>query len=223
MDSNLKFTTFDTSNTHQFETFYKIYYDSIEKSEQKPKEKIQQLCQRSDYLIRLLYSESELNGFTLSYLNFESQFALLEYMAVDQSKRSAGYGTDLLNDLAAELQKKKVNWLAMEVDSPYQSSADQKNRIRRVEFYKRNRAREVEGLNYILPLPNAPADLEMKILLRQIQSPEVDVIDTQSLKNMIQSLYVNVYSCEPTDPRLKRMFSDLPKALKLKERGASYV
>ena len=217
MISNPKFISLDRTDANQFEEFYRIYFDSIEKSEQKPKEAIRKLCTRNDYSIRLLYSESTLSGFSLSYLNLEKKFALLEYMAVDKSKRSHGFGAHLLRDLTTSLFEKRMNWLVLEVDSPYQTSADQSMRVRRVDFYKKNRCREVEKLDYILPLPSAPADLSMKLMLYDIQNSDSDTVSALALREVVQNIYVSVYGCEASDARLEKMFSNLPKVLNLKK------
>jgi len=217
MTSKPKFISLDRADANQFEEFFRIYSESIEKSEQKPKEAIQKLSSRNDYSIRLLYSESALSGFSLSYLNLEKKFALLEYMAVDQSKRSHGLGADLLRDLTTSLFEKHMNWLVLEVDSPYQTSADQSLRVRRVDFYKKNRCREVEKLDYILPLPSAPPDLSMKLMLYDIQNTASDTVSALALREIVQDIYVSVDGCDASDARLEKMFSNLPKVLNLKK------
>lgn len=217
MTAKPKFISLDRADANQFDEFFRIYSESIEKSEQKPKEAIRKLCNRNDYSIRLLYSESVLSGFSLSYLNLEKRFALLEYMAVDQSKRSHGFGAELLRDLTTSLFEKQMNWLVLEVDSPYQVSPDQSLRVRRVNFYKKNRCREVEKLDYILPLPSAPADLCMKLMLYDLQNRNSDTVGASELREVVQDIYVSVYGCETSDNRLEKMFSNLPKILNLKK------
>ncbi|MDZ4081607.1 MAG: GNAT family N-acetyltransferase [Bdellovibrionales bacterium] len=205
------------TDSQQFDAFFEIYSQSIEKSEQKPKDKIQAICHRKDYLIRLLYSESSVAGFTLSYVNASKRFALLEYMAVHQSKRSHGFGSELLKDLTTSLFEKQIEWLVLEVDSPYQNSKDKDSRVRRVNFYKKNSCREVESFDYILPLPQAPADLGMKLMLYDLRGRDSDSVSTVKLREMVQEMYVVVYGCEAEDARLEKMFSNLPKSLNLKK------
>lgn len=223
MTTAFKYEDLNKNDLEQFESFFKIYSNSIEKSEQKPKDKVKQISQRSDYLIRLVSSSSEVVGFTLSFVNIEKKFALLEYMAVDQTKRSHGLGSELLKDLTASLKSKNLDWLVIEVDSPYQKSTNQSERIRRVKFYEKNECLEIDSFNYILPLPTAPLDLEMKLLLNKINKSKPDEVDSKSVMQMVQDIYVKVYSCEQTDKRLQKMFSNLQEKLKLKKTGDIHV
>lgn len=116
-----------------------------------------------------------------------------------------------------------MDWLVIEVDSPHQKSTDQHNRIRRVQFYEKNGCLEIDKFNYILPLPNAPADLEMKLLMLKINKSKADEVDSNTLHQIVQDMYMQVYSCEQTDGRIRKMFFNLPEKLKLKQSGVSYV
>lgn len=217
MKTPRRFEYLDRSNLNQFEQFFSIYTDSIERSEQKPKEKIRELSQRPDYLIRLLYESENLVGFTLSYKSAQKGFALLEYMAVEKTARSHGYGSLLLKDLVSSLSKLETSWLLLEVDSPYQQTSNQDERIRRVQFYRRNGCAEIENFDYILPLPTAPEDLEMKLMVFDVFHRGVVTIAATELMEFVRDVYVNVYQCDRSDSRLAKMFSNLPQSLNLKK------
>lgn len=220
MTPSVVFKVLDRSEPKEFELFYKIYSESIEKSEQKPKQQILEMCGRQDYLVRNLYSRGMMVGFTLSFLNTEKKFALLEYMAVDPSIRSQGFGSELLKDLTDYLRSRDFQWLVLEVDSPYQKAKDQSARVKRVAFYEKNGCREVDGLNYILPLPTAPSDLEMKLLLFEIGKASSDAsaaVESKFLRDVVQEIYVSVYKCLPTDNRINTMFQNSPETFKLRK------
>lgn len=216
MAGTLNFVNLDSADQSHFEAFFKIYSGSIEKSEQKPKNLIEILSKRPDYLIRLVYFGDALAGFTLSYVNVEKKFSLLEYMAVDQKIRSQGLGSKLLADLIAKLAERHLDWMVLEVDSPQQKAPDQAARIRRVDFYRKNGCLVVEKFNYVLPLPSAPAQLEMKLMLSSINGKKVDHVQSTALREIVQDIYVNVYNCSSSDSRLSKMFLDKPEFLKLK-------
>jgi GNAT superfamily N-acetyltransferase len=217
MNLEFTFTDLNKNNIEYFNEFYEIYSNSIEVSEQKSEKTIKELINHPDYFIRLALIENTVAGFSITYTDKQNQFSLLEYMAVNANLRSQGLGKAIFNDIIQVLQKNsECKNLLIEVDSPYQKAIDIVNRKRRVQFYERQGCLEIEGLDYILPLPSTKPLPEMKLLVYQLlKSHPFLAIEKKNLLNMVTGIYTHVYKCQSTDSRLNSMFTNLPETIKL--------
>ncbi len=206
--NNFKVEPADKNNTQLVERVYQIYSESIAVREQKPKSKFIECFKKSNYFNFVIRNElNEIVGFTMFFTDPPLKFSLLEYMAVDQKFRSAGLGSKLLAESFEHCFKiANIKQVIIELDSPQEACADQKIREKRFQFYARLGCKEIDGLNYILPLPGEGALPQMILLMyEKVDSKE---ISSSELQQVVSKIYTEVYDCSPSDPRLSQMFPE---------------
>jgi GNAT superfamily N-acetyltransferase len=107
-----------------------------------------------------LVEQGEVVGF--SYLSTYNQYYLgyLKFIAVRADLRGKRYGPLLLQDALQQLRadgKRATGWpylgLVLEVERPETADNDQDRRLRerRIQFYRRNGAVMLEGVDYVAP------------------------------------------------------------------------
>jgi hypothetical protein len=128
---------------------------------------------------------------------------LLEYMAVASAARGAGLGADLyLAARAAGGARPRL----IEVDSDREPAPDAAMRSRRKAFYRRLGGREVQGLDYVLPLSAAGAPPRMDLMVDRWAGASVR---RAVLQGWLRDIYSNAYGQRPDDPRIIAMVRDL--------------
>ena len=71
----------------------------------------------------------------VSYLIFNKHLVYLAYLAVDEKKRSQGYGTAVLKELSRFAEGREI---VLDIEAPDSSARNHKQRVRRLDFYERN-------------------------------------------------------------------------------------
>lgn len=171
------------------ESVKEIYEASFPKLERKPTSCFDQMLCRDRYAIAIAEVGAAVAGFAAVYIPASStDAALLEYLAVKAGQRGCGVGTGLLQFTFSQIDSRPV---LVEVES-----ADDEVARRRRAFYSRNGFLRVEGLRYVLPLPNSPP-MELMIV-NQSQSSE-------DLPRWLTLIYQEVYGVSSDDGRLRAM------------------
>lgn len=118
---------------------YRTYMvKDFEVGELKPLTLILELKKEKLYFCYGLYDGEELKGYAFFIGRKEEGYVLLDYYAVCGTQRGLGYGSSFLGLLPEKLQGFKG--IIAEVEDPEKASdqAEEKTRLRRVAFYKRN-------------------------------------------------------------------------------------
>ncbi len=187
-----------------------IYTEAIALSEQKSRKTLEAMLSDSSYYFYLLSIKEQPIGFAIVYSPEHLGYCLLEYMAVSSSCRNEGYGGKIFDELASLFENK---CMVIEIDSPDQKSDDQEMRKRRMAFYRRHGSLCVSNLCYILPLEvnGTPPDMLLMLHSKKYTAS----IEKAALKPWVTDIYTSVYGCRANDPRLERMFANLPNTLAL--------
>ncbi len=191
-----------------FDAMLRIYQRSIEPSEQKSASEIAAIAGNPSYSILVLSVNGEVRGFSISFFP-SGDFWLLEYLAVDESLRSHGFGRTLF--LAAKNAAYERNPNApciLEVDDPSAGPTPDNNAARRFRFYRGLGCRRIEGLDYILPLAANGTPPRMTLLVHGID--DRDTLPKGQLARWLETIYRDVYARHSNDPRLVTMMSPLP-------------
>ena len=110
--------------------------------------------------LRALVEQDSAVGFTYFSSYPEYYLGFLKFIAVRQDSRGKGYGPILLQDAIRQLRADGVHatgWpylgLVFEVERPETAENDQDRQLRerRIQFYQRNGAKMIEGIDYIAP------------------------------------------------------------------------
>lgn len=197
-----------------FQALLAIYQEAIEKSEQKPPDAVAALLRDERYMFLVSRTGREITGFAIIFFPPDSDFWLLEYMAVAATARSTGIGGKLFQDtLVFGRTRSGGNPCLLEVDQPNAPVSPSNDPRRRLQFYAANGCRRLVGLNYILPLDVAGTPPPMQLLVHGLDgSSDVPVA---VVRVWLSTLYSQVYGCAPDDPRIDVMLDRMKAHIRL--------
>ena len=194
------------------------YAAAIEPSEQKPPELLRRHVGDDRYSFLVAEIDGEVVGFAAVFVPSSRDFWLLEYLAVDASRRSAGLGAILFDAAVARARDiVPVTFGLLEVDAADAIVGEGNDIPRRLLFYARKRCRKIEGLRYLLPLLLRGTPPTMQLLVHG--RPDQSSIVRSTLHDWLVTLYVEVDHQPDDDPGLARMTAHLPETLELQEEG----
>ena len=196
-----------------FDAMYRIYEESIPASERKQKTQISAMTVNPEYKILLLKRDNNVIGFSILFTPTNEMFCLLEYMAIQESHRCMGLGEKFfLKTFKNNVSNGGSTIGLLEVDSERKQSADQKNALRRQQFYRRVGCLRIDGLSYVMPLVGGGTPPQMDILVYiPSQSP---TIEKHQFKCWLEVIYSKVYGCSHNDPRIAQMIAPLDDPIK---------
>jgi hypothetical protein len=138
--------------------------------------------------------------------------ALLEYLAVDGTRRHAGVGRRLFLESAAPRCVGR-RALLIETESAEPGAPDFEHCLRRHAFYRGLGCHVLSGLVYRMPRVAEDEPLPMNVWLFASDPPPA--VAKARLRNWLQCIYVTVYGRPRHDPAIDAMLSSLPEAIPL--------
>jgi len=210
----------EPGDDRRFTSLARIYVAAIEPSEQKPPELLRRHVGDDRYSFLIAEDGGEVAGFAVVFVPSSRDFWLLEYLAVDARRRSAGIGA-ILFDAAVARARDIVpgRFGLLEVDAADAVVGEGNDIPRRLQFYARNGCRKIKGLRYLLPLSSRGTPPAMQLLVHG--RPERSSIERSTLHDWLVTLYREVYDQPGDDPRLARMTAHLPETLELQDIAAA--
>ncbi len=213
-------TVLDPDDGRRFASVVRIYAAAIEPSEQKPPEVLRGHVSDPRYAFLVAEDGGEVVGFAAVFIPLSREFWLLEYLAVDGARRSAGLGAALFDAAVAYAGSIAPGCFGLlEVDAVDAVVGAGNDIARRLQFYARNGCRKIAGLRYLLPLASRGTPPAMQLLVQG--RPDQSTIARSMLQDWLVTLYREVYDQAGDDPRLARMMANLPDTLQLQEIGCS--
>ena len=209
----LQIETLCHQSVNSFDDFYAIYSISFPPSEQKSKEELSRMFDSSSYTIFTAKIETQIVGFCIIFHSVQTSFYLLEYMAIDEAKRSLGIGSKLfLQAMAQTFSKYGIKPILVEIDSAEEKSDEQSLREKRERFYKQHGCRKIEPFDYILAIKNNQIAPPMKLLV--YHNSMQNILKSQ-LQEWLEDIYKLVYGCSRDDERIAKMLLYAPPILNL--------
>lgn len=197
----------DDPRDPRFEPLLALYARAIPARERKPDAAIRAMAASPQQIVLVAIDDDALIGFALVYTG--PGLALLEYMAVDETRRGSGLGAALYRAARAAAGDRPF---LVEVESDREDTPDRALRTRRIGFYHRLGARRLEGLDYVLPLPGDGPPPLIDLL---VDGWPADAVPADVVADWLREIYANVYACPPDDPRLAAMNVTLAPRLTL--------
>lgn len=144
-----------------------------------------------------------------------TEFTLLEYIAVHNSMRSQGIGGSLLDSIVwnrrPEKGKKVLRGIILEVEAPEPASGEERIvREHRIQFYLRHGARPIEcAPHYCIPnLETGIGTVPLNLLCIPVSGKQQE-LTRSTLEACIRGIYRLCYGRDDEDTILKKVLQDL--------------
>jgi GNAT superfamily N-acetyltransferase len=124
-----------------------------------------------------------------------TDFILLDYMATTALHRGKNIGSRFLQHMRKLLEENR-KYFVLEVENPeYGHNKEERNK--RIAFYKRNGAKELKDVRYILPPLQGSTPTEMTLMI--YPGYKHGKIDGKIVKNLIRQIYQELYNLDADD------------------------
>jgi GNAT superfamily N-acetyltransferase len=175
-----------------------LYRNSFPKNERRSEPDLLNALATPAYRTVTKLDRHQLLGFAIMFVPRDSDFTLLEYLAVHENYRGIGIGRALVSSAIEEAHGRPLL-------TELESASNRTDAHRRQQFYTRLGFRPIKGLRYQLPLPDNPPPMELW-MHQQSRAP----IKRPRLADWLTKIYTQVYHCSADDPRIAEMLNDLP-------------
>jgi hypothetical protein len=188
-----------------------IYVDSFPPNERHSLEVIRQRVTNKESRLFVGVDQNEVVLMCLIYNLSSAEFLLFDYMAVSATKRGLGVGSLFLQFIRSHF-KLTAKYMVLEVENPAHGD-NREEREKRVAFYKKNGAKLLAGVRYILPALDNTTPTEMVLMVM----PEYPggTISGSTIKRLIATIYAEVYNRPAHDPLLQSFIETVPKTVTL--------
>jgi len=141
----------------------------------------------------------------------DSNFILLDYLAVKKSIRGQNVGSAYLASMIQVLNPQQ-KYLLIEVDNP-KFAPDESEATRRIAFYQRNGAQLMKDLRYLLPPAQGNEPTEMMLMIfPNYKTPQ---IEASQVRDLIIQLYREAWERGMDDPYLNEFINDVADPIEL--------
>ena len=194
-----------------FEDAMAIYIEAIPAAERQNIDTIKDRIKNGKEKLYIASINDKIALMALLYPLESSQFVLLDYMAVKPEYRKHGLGSEFLKNIN-RITGLKNRFFLFEVEDP-KAGSDTETRQRRVYFYRKNGAKILKNVRYILPplQGNTPTDM---ILLVMAQNRPV-WLSGQAIKDAIRQIYSELYHRDESDSLLASFIDKVPERIEL--------
>lgn len=207
----MQFKEINTVDSKEFNEAMEIYTEAFPASE---RHSVSIISQRVRDGLSKLYVGSSNNEITFLALFWPlktTNFILLDYMATKATHRGKGIASTFLKEVR-EILRNTHEYLIMEVENS-EFGDKQKEKEKRVRFYKRHGAKELKGVRYLLPPLDGTIPTEMILMIfPEYKSEE---IDGAVVKNVIVRIYRELYDRKEDDALLGTFLHDIRDRIKL--------
>lgn len=179
----------ETAQDNAWEDWRRIYYDSFPENERMTDDYLVGVLERKatgdkpDTHILVMTPDEELEQVVgMAYYDFEreSKAGYLWYLATIQSQRGQGYGAVFYSDLLRRMQADGATLLLFEVEIPElarQESPEQGELAeRRINWYRRQGALVLGGIQYFQGVDAPIAPVEMHIMAHPFAPMDADQV-----------------------------------------------
>jgi predicted GNAT family acetyltransferase len=196
-----KFSEVKDTNTAQFTQAAAIYAESIPASERQTVDTIKERVNSGKEKLYVGEKDGEVSMMALLYPLEGTQFVLLDYMAVKEAHRKHGVGSEFLKNIY-KITGYRDKLFIIEVEDPKTGTdQEQETRQKRVYFYRKNGAKILKHVRYLLPPLQGNTPTEM-ILLVISQSNRLLWIAGDAIKEAVLQIYSELYGRGEDDPLL---------------------
>jgi hypothetical protein len=196
-----KFSEVKDTNTVQFTQAATIYTESIPASERQVLDTIKERITSGKEKLYVGEKDGEVSLMALLYPLEDTQFVLLDYLAVKEAHRKHGVGSEFLKNIY-KITGYRDKLFLCEVDDPKTGTAQEhETRQRRVYFYRKNGAKILRHVRYVLPPLQGDASTDI-ILLVISSNNRLLWLAGDAIKEAVVQIYSELYGRGESDPLL---------------------
>jgi GNAT superfamily N-acetyltransferase len=208
----LEFIKINEVESKIFHEAISIYVNSIPPEERQTAEIIRNrvLNKTETMFVGCLDDTAVLCALTISLEN--TGFLVIDYLAVREEFRTREIGSKFIKFL---IRTNKSRNILIEVDNPIRNPSDSTLK-RRVEFYRRNGAKQLKDVKYFLPpLQNGFQTSPIPMLVMLISKQEQTCLPGSLVKTLFIQIYEQLYSRSNDDQLLYSILDSVPPSVKL--------
>ena len=188
-----------------------IYKEAFPSNERQPLTTIKQRIERGQSQLFVGVAKEQVVTMALLWDFKKSAFVLLDYLAVKNNCRGQEFGAQFFQFLV-QMTIKNKQFLLLEAEH-FQFGSNKEQRKKRIQFYLRNGAYLLSNVTYILPSLDNTAATEMVLMIAP--KPPRAIIEKESITNLIQRLYLEIYEKESNDSVLISLLDKIPEPIEL--------
>jgi GNAT superfamily N-acetyltransferase len=194
-----------------FEQALVLYTESFPPNERHPLSVIRERVEAGNSKLYVGTLSDQVACMALVWQFKKVNFVLLDYIAVGANYRSLKIGSVFLEFLIKEgIAGGKT--MVFEVEHP-DFGENREDRVRRISFYLKNGSYIIDDFVYMLPPLDGSQPTEMLLMLYPAQS--IDSFTPHSVRDLVISLYKELYGREENDPLLLSFIKKIPEVIKL--------
>jgi hypothetical protein len=207
----MEFKEINEIDSNEFAEAMEIYLEAFPANE---RQSVPTISERVTQGLSKLYVVSLNNEITFLALLWplkNTDFILLDYMATKSTHRDKGIASTFLMKVRSKLMTIEKH-LILEVENPtFGDRTEEKER--RVRFYKRHGARELEGVRYLLPPLDGKTPTEM--ILMVFPEYKDEKISGPTIKTVIIQIYRELYNRQEDDALLGTFVHEIGDTINL--------
>lgn len=198
-------------NSKAFSAAMEIYSNAFPLNEQQPVSTIKKRIEQGVSELYIGESDKQIVFMALLFPLQGTDFILLDYMATIESHRGKSAGSFFLQHIS-EILKDNKKYFIIESENPYFGN-NKELRERRVAFYKRNGAKLLKDVRYILPGMHGLEPTEMVLMIMpEYFSAE---ISGSTVSKLIAQVYKQLYNRHSEDALLQLSLQSIPVRVQL--------
>jgi hypothetical protein len=200
----------DTNNIDFFDSI-EIYKESFPSNERQPLKLIKERVEKGLSELHVGYLGNEIVCIAFLWYFNDSEYVLLDYMAVIRKYRNNYIGGNFFKFLTQKAINEK-KYLIFEVED-FQYGNNIEQRKQRINFYIKNGAYILQDIPYLLPSLDNTQPTEMLLMI----SPNYlnNQISKTKIQNLITRLYLELYNKSEKDILLNSILKKIPSKIVL--------
>lgn len=186
-----------------------IYQEAFPPSERQPLAKISERITARKSQLFVGITDEEVICMALLWDFSNTDFTLLDYMAVSEKYRNNHFGSKLFHFLVDKL-KSNHKFLLLEVEN-YMFGDNREQRKKRINFYFKNGSYLLENVPYMLPSLDKSLPLEAQLMIAP--KYKSTYLKKSEIENLIKRLYLEIYEKSESYALLVSVLKKIPNKI----------
>src|SRR5215471_6098379 len=191
----LKFSQIKDIGSPDFKAALDIYAEAFPANERHPLNIIKDRVKKGLNIAYIGRLNNKVVFMALLWPLKNTKFILLDYMATSSRQRGKNIGSLFMQEMRASLEKEGKHFI-MEIENP-EFGDNKEEREKRVAFYRKNGAKELKSVRYILPALQRSKPTEMILMIFPPYKDEK--IGVSVVKKLITQIYKELYNRSAKD------------------------